>query len=781
MLECLRVSRLRVLLVAGLMAFTTSLRASPQSMPQSSVPSPERRERLAENFQSLPLSFEANVGQANRSVKFVSRGNGYGLFLTRKVAVLALRKGGCSVSASSVTETVASPTRKETLRRGEAPCMSDPDVVRMRLVGADRMTASPVGEGRLPGNANYFIGNDPSKWRTGVPTYSKVRYRSVYPGVDLVYYGNQSQLEYDFVVFPGADPRPIRLRLSGVKELRLEPDGDLLVAAADGALTFHKPVMYQLIEGQQKAVEGSFALLANHSVGFKLGSYDRDKPLVIDPVLVYSTYLGGSGIFDEGDGANAVAVDTEGNVYVTGYTYSTDFPVTTGAIQTTNNGETNQYKPNNAFITKLNSTATALVYSTYLGGSGAASYFGDTANAIAIDGSGSAYVAGQTYSTNFPVTEGAFQTVNHAAASTGQASNGFITKLNPTGSGLVYSTYLGGSQNEDGEVEGVNGLAVDSSGNVYVAGTTGSSDFPIMQGSFQTSYTPAASNAFVTKLNATGSDLIYSTFLGGNIGSFGLAIALDSSNDAYVTGSSFSTNFPVTQGAYQPTNHFSAYQTADAFVTKLNPTGSALVYSTYLGGSGGSSGGDSGNAIVVDGSGNVYVAGNTNSSNFPTTSGAFQTAEPAAGVYNGSGHNAFVTKLNPTGTGLVYSTYLGGGGLGDTGGGEYSGDSASGLAVDSSGSVYVVGETQSFNFPLTTGAMVTTLPSTGGSGFVTKLNPSGSALVYSSYLDASYKGSNNAAGLALDSADNIYIVGQAGSGLIVTPGAYQTGQNLAQI
>ena len=770
----IQASFVRVLLVAGLIVVMSSTEVPGQGTPQNSGISP-RQARLVENYGKLPLSFQANTGQAPRNVKFLSRGSGYGLFLTGQDAVLALHNNGCARKSLTETDNKAPAPERATSHLIDvgASCQNDETLVRMRLFGASKPSRYPTGEEQLAGTANYFIGNDPRNWRTNVPTYAKVRYRGVYSGVDLVYYGNQRQLEYDFVIAPGADPKPILLQLSGARALSLGPDGDLRVAAGNSSLTFRKPTIYQVINGQRKTVEGGYRLLPKSMVGFRLGSYDREKPLVIDPVLVYSTYLGGSGIFDKGDGANAVTVDTAGNVYVTGYTYSADFPVTTGAFQSKSNGAPSQNTPNNAFVTKLNPTATALVYSSYLGGSGAAN--GDTANAIAIDSSGNAYVAGQAYSTDFPVTPGAFQTVNHAAASAGQASNGFITKLNPTGSQLVYSTYLGGSQNEGGETEGVNGLAVDSSGNVYVAGTTGSSDFPVTQGAFQTVYPPAASDAFVTKLNATGNALIYSTFLGGNSVTFGMAIALDSSNNAYVTGSSFSTNFPVTPGAYQPTNHFSAYQTPDAFVTKLNSTGSALVFSTYLGGSGGPAGGDSGNAIVVDSTGNVYVAGLSSSSNFPVTPGAFQTVEPAAGVYNGTGHNAFVTKLNPTGTVLIYSTYLGGGGLGDSGGGEYSGDSAYGLSVDAAGSAYVVGTTESFNFPVTTAAISTTLSSTLGSAFITKLNPAGTALVFSTYLN-----SNSATAVALDSTDNIYVVGSADSGnLPVTSGVFQAVDNAA--
>jgi uncharacterized protein (TIGR03437 family) len=687
------------------------------------------RSAVVADYGKLPLGFEANTGQADNSVKFLSRGTGYGLYLTTQEAVLALRKGG----------------------------KQSADVVRMRLAGASG-TATPAGEEQLPGTANYFIGNDPAKWHSSVPTYAKVRYRGVYPGVDLVYYGNQRQLEYDFIVAPGIDPKLIRLQFAGTKGLRLGADGDLAVTAAAGAMTFHKPLVYQLVDGQRKTVEGAFALLARHTVGFRLGSYDRAKPLVIDPVLAYSTYLGGSG----GDGANAVAVDTAGNVYVGGYTSSTDFPVAAGEYQNTDH-EAVAGAPT-AFIAKLNPAGTALVYSTYLGGSNGRGDFGygDTLSALAVDGSGNAYAAGTTAAGDFPVTQGAFQTKNRAYAVT----NAFIAKLNPTGTALVYSTYLGGSgaMNLGVQVGDTgNGLAVDSSGNAYVTGMAWSKDFPVTAGAFQTmNRAEAGQNAFVSKLNPAGTALVYSTYLGGGLGDWANALAVDGAGNAYTTGLANSSNFPVTPGAFQTANRATIGGTA--FVTKLNPAGSALVYSTYLGGSLSACSSDfcyyfyqdEPYGLAVDGSGNAYVVGSTLSTDFPVTPGAFQTTNPLA--------TAFVTKLNPAGSGLAYSTFLGGG----------SWDSASSLVVDSSGNAYIVGSTLSTDFPVTPGAFQTTYPSAGnGPAFVTKLNPAGSALVYSTFLGGSNGGAAN--GVALDGSGNAYVVGSTSStDFPTTSGAFQT-------
>jgi hypothetical protein len=695
--------------------------------------------------------------------------------------------------------------RKSRLEIGSSnPQARNSPVVRMRLLGANP-AAKITGERELPGKINYFLGNDPEKWRVGVPTYTKVRYAGIYPGIDLVYHGSPSgdgptspsadgskgppaggKLEFDFVAAPRADPRLIRLRFGPPNRLRLAANGDLVVTTANGALVFHKPLVYQMVGGERQPVTGEFALLEKHTVGFRLGSYDRAKTLVIDPALAFSTFVGGS----TGDAGNAIAVDSAGNVYVAGQTLSSDFPMTPGAFQTTKHAAGG----NTVFVTKLNPTGTALVYSTYLGGS-----FRETASAIAVDTAGNAYVAGQTASTDFPVTQGAFQTTNRAAVN-GDA-NAFITKLNPTGTALVYSTYLGGSGLAAEPGDRANAIATDAAGNVYLAGQTYSTDFPVTQGAFQTSNNCTANecaNAFVTKLNPTGTALIYSTYLGGSggnrlgyFGDIGNAIATDMAGDAYVTGQAGSSDFPVTPGAFQSTNRAAANEGSDAFITKLNPAGTALVYSTYLGGSGN----DTGNAITLDSAGNVYMAGKTASIDFPVTPGAFQTTCHATNY----GSNAFIAKLNPGGTALVYSTYLGGSGADNDVNMTWGGDAASGLAIDSAGNTYVTGTTSSTDFPVTQGAYQTTnndQPPCGGvvnyciggyNAFITELSSTGSTLVYSTYLGGN--GINNpeggsatlgdqASALALDSSGNVYVTGLAGSyDFPVTEGAFQTTLN----
>lgn len=656
------------------------------------------------------------------------------------------------------------------------------------------------GEDKLPGTANYFIGKDPAKWHANVPTYASVRYAGIYPGIDLLYYGNQRQLEYDFVVTPGANPKQIRLHFAGAKQLRLSSDGNLVLATANGELAFRRPSIYQLVNGHRREIAGDFARLPHHTIGFHVGNYNRAKPLVIDPVLVYSTYLGGS----LGDQANAIAVDSAGSAYVTGLTNSVDFPVTTGAFQTTNHASSSG--GSNAFVTKLNSSGTALVYSTYLGGSGSPNG-SDSASALAVDSSGNAYVTGRTYSTDFPVTSGAFQATNHAAAS--GLSNAFVTELNPTGTALVYSTYLGGSGGTDlfGASAGDQGtgLALDNSGNAYVTGETVSSDFPVTPGALQTT-NPAPSpgqSAFVTKLNPTGSALAYSTYLGpiGDKYGWGSAtsLAIDASGNAYIAGATSFTIFPVTPGVFQPTNNAAANSLNNVFVSKLNPAGSALVFSTFLGGSsdGQCCAGDTASAVALDSSGNIYVTGNAQSADFPVTPGAFQTTNHgAAGKYEVP--NAFVSKLNPTATALLYSTYLGGsGGIINVspGAGFTAGDQASGLAIDTSGNAYITGFTASADFPVTPGAYQTINNDQPGcvggciggyNAFITELNATASSLVYSTFLGGNginpydtlgiivFGSGDQANALALDSSGDIYVTGSAESyDFPVTFGVFQ--------
>jgi hypothetical protein len=648
----------------------------------------DARARAAEAYGKLPLRFEANAGQTGGQVKFLSRGSGYTLFLTSSEAVLALKK----------------------------------NTLRMQLLGADA-NAEATGVEKLPGTVNYFIGNDPKQWRTNVPTYGKVEYRNIYPGVDLVYYGNQQQLEYDLVVAPGVDPRVARLGIAGASNFQIDQSGDLELQTSGGAVHLRKPVAYQRTQNGQQSIDVRYELGGDGQVAFAVGAYDHSKPLIIDPVLFYSTYLGGSGGENAGGLANGnIAVDSTGSAYVTGYTQSTNFP-TVDPFQPSNGGILN------AFVTKVNPEGTAFVYSTYLGGKEQ-----DMGGGIAIDSSGNAYVTGLTTSNNFPTTPGAFQFFKQSA---GADSAAFVTKLNSTGSALLYSTYLSGSSSDSGA-----GIAVDSSGRASVTGQANSTNFPTTPGAPQPTLA-GAPDAFVTTLAADGGSLVFSTYLGGGSIDAGVGIALDPSGNIYVTGNTLSSNFPLVN-PLQPASG-GGY---DAFVSKLNPFTSTLVYSTYLGGSST----DFGYGIAVDSAGSAYVTGLTTSTNFPTAS-PYQKTLLGNATTN---QNAFVTKLNPAGSALIYSTYLGA-----------SFVTGYGIAVDSTGAAYVTGITQG-DFPLV-GSLVAS--DREPNPFITKFNPAGSALVYSTYLGGYGAGS----GIAIDTSGNAYVTGFVGSVVPfpTTPGAAQ--------
>src|SRR2546422_760404 len=643
---------------------------APATRTSTEIPQATKPQVLAA-YGKLPLSFEANDGQADPQVKFLSRGSGYTLFLTSTEAVLTLTKADAYAKRRISGEATLSEPEK---RAGT--------VLRMKLLGANPAPAV-AGVGKLPGKSNYFVGNDPKKWRANVLTYAKVEYRDVYPGVNLVYYGNQRQLEHDFVVSPGADPKAITLAFEGMDGVAIDGLGDLVLRADGGGVRLRKPFVYQEQDGQRAVIPTRYVLKAERQVAFEVAAYDATKPLIIDPVLAYSTYLGGSG----GDQGFGVAVDAVGNAYVTGFAGSSDFPTTAGAFQTAfGGGEAD------AFVTKLNPTGSALVYTTYLGGDGF-----DQGHGIAVDATGNAYVTGQTFSTNFPTTTGTVQPGFSGVSSI--IGDAFVTKLNATGSALVYSTYLGGGDDDEGF-----GMAVDATGNAYVTGQTLSTNFPTTADTVQPGFAGTI-DAFMTKLNPTGSGLVYSTYLGGDSDDLGNGIAVDATGNAYVTGLTFSTNFPTTPGAFQTTPKFAS----DAFVVKLNAAGTALVYSTYLGGDGF----DQGHGIAVDAEGNAYATGGTSSTNFPTTTGAFRTTF-------GGRSDAFVTKLNGDGSALVYSTYLGG----------FSSDRGNAIAVDAAGNAYGAGLTFSTNFPTTPGAVREAFGGTSDA-FVTKLNPAGTALDYS--------------------------------------------------
>ena len=689
------------------------------STAKTTAPPADARERAEAAYARLPVRFEANRGQSDSRVKFLSRVGGYTLFLTQSEAVWAL---------AGDTQTRAKNNRAS--------------VLRMKLAGSNPSPAVE-GTGQLPGTSNYMIGSDSSRWLSEVPGFARVEYKSVYAGVDLAYYGASGQLEYDFRVAPGADPRAIRLSFAGAQSMRVDAaTGDLVLRAGGRELRHHAPVAYQEKDGARQLVASRFRINGRREVGFELGRYDATRSLVIDPTLSYSTYVGGTG----GGRASAIAVDSEGNAYVTGFTGGGTFPVTPGAFQTT--FKDGPFIHTDYFVTKINASGTALVYSTYLGGTSDEAMVG---GGIAVDAGGNAYVTGGSASADFPTTPGAFQTTK---AGTGSNSNAVVAKLNPTGTALVYSTFLGGGD------EVAYGIAVTSDGKACVTGVTTSNAFPLTANAFQTTLaggTGLPGDAFITQFNPTGSALEYSTLLGGNgTENFNYsAIAVDGAGKIYVAGKTSSpgqpnNTFPVTAGAFQTTY---GGGTADAFAAKIDPAQSgaqSLVYSTFLGGNSL----DVGLGIAVDAGGNAYVSGGSFSPNYPVTAGAHDTT-------NGGSGDIFVTKLNPTGTALVYSTFVGGAGN----------EAGSAIALDSEGRAWVTGPTGSADYPVTADAYQPVFAGDYDFG-VTRLSADGSQVEYSTFLGGSFF--DYSTGIAVDSNGDAYVTGYGGGGgFPTTPGAFQ--------
>ena len=674
-------------LTLGLALMATSCSPpAPSAFEQGSLEKVEQ----GQAYGHIPLVFEANRGQSNIEVRFLSRGNGFSAFLTPAKVVVALR------NVRNAGE-IGSETGLDILSA----------TVGMQFVGANE-SPTMTGLDELAGRTNYFASSDPAGWQLGIPNYSKVRYSEVYPNVDLVLYGNQRCLVYDFVISPGGDPADIRLRFDGVDSPHLDQDGNLVLGVGSGVVVHRAPLAYQMADGDRQVVASQYALHAvagdsasetEFQVGFEVGPYDRSRDLIVDPEVSYSSYLGGY----RTDWSSDIAVDSEGYAYVTGYTSS---PRTF-----TESGYARELAGDiDIFVAKFNRAGSQLVYSTYLGGSR-----NDSGLGIAVDDDGNAYITGSTQSKDFPVTEGAFR----RKYPTGQ-SNSFVTKLSPQGDALVYSTYLGGRSGES--------VAVDKERNAYVTGRTVASELPTTEGSFQ----PDLMNhldAFVAKLNREGSALVYSTHLGGSDADIGTAISVDADGNAYVTGYTESSDFPTTAGALE-----TGYNGGiDAFVTKLNAAGSNLAYSTFLGGDNS----DRGMDIAVDIEGNAYVTGETSSDNFPTL-------DSLQHQFGGGGYDAFVTRLGTTGR-LGYSTYLG----------AEEFDAGNAIAVDQFGNAWVTGETFS-------PGMKTKDPfqaKLGGSSdaFAAKIKAGGRQLLYYTYLGGSAK--DVGTGIAVDASGSAYITG----------------------
>ena len=682
------------LIVFLLMIFLSTLSIS---APLPEEPDTATKLKVIDSFGKLPLSFTENRGQINNLVSHYLKGRGGTIYFTKESIVYKL-----------LSEKVphARDRRSKKSRRLSFT---------LRPLGAEK-TVKLLSQKRLPGRVNYLIGDDPKDWHTNIPLHEEIIYKGLYKGIDLKIYGTNNQMEYDFILSPGADPKVITMACEGIEVLSVDKNGDLLIETPLGDIKHLRPLIYQEIEGTRHLIDGTFKV-AENTFSFDIGNYNKDYALIIDPLtLSYSTYLGGSGR----DSGSSIAVDSSGAAYVTGLTASTDFPTNNSYQGTYGGGDYD------AFVAKLSPDGANLVYSTYLGGSGR-----DNVYSIAADSSGSAYVTGYTNSTDFP-------TVNAYQGTYGGGDyDAFVAKLSPDGANLVYSTYLGGSGRDSGS-----SIAIVTSGIAYITGDTNSTDFPTTN-AYKGTYGGGSFDAFATKFSPTGSSISYSTYLGGSKSELGNAIAVDSSGNAYIIGTTESTDFP-TNNAYQGTYGGEG----DAFITKLSPTGNTLSYSTYLGGSYH----DWGSSIAVDSSGSAYITGDTNSTDFPTTN-AYQ------GTY-GEDWDAFVTKLSPTGNTLSYSTYLGGN----------AHDRGMIIAVDTSGAAYVTGLTASTNFP-TTNAYQGTYGGGDYDAFVTKLSPTGNTLSYSTYLGGS--GWDDGYSIAVDTSGAAYVTGLTASTDFPTNNAYQ--------
>jgi hypothetical protein len=696
--------------LTSLWNFPTILLASPTSgvLPEQQITA-KASVNAAVNLQvqqlssRLPLYFIPNKGQKDVRVKFYGRQGDSSFFFTSQGIVLSL--------GTHKTGT------------GQAPV-----VTQLTPLGMQPQVG-PTPLDPLEGKVNYFIGNDPKKWRTNIPTYRTVLYREAYPGVDLKFYGNGCQLEYDVIVKPGGDPCQVKFHYQGIQNLQLTPEGHLAVTLPDGRQLEHrKPLVFQEIGGQRLTRQGRFEILdqATHTFGFRLATYDKKYALVIDPVLVYSTYLGGGGD-DRGQG---IAVDNNGNIVVTGYTDSDDFPKVSAYDSIRN--------ATDAFITKYNAAGTAMVFSTYFGGLSL-----DYGLGVAVDNDRNIYVTGSTKSyngLNFPLVNAFQETFGNGDYTTG-TTDAFVAKFDPTGATLIFSSYLGGNHNDVGQA-----IAVDQYGAVYVAGDTESTNFPTISGAYQyDNPTAVASTAekdgFITKISAGIEPYkVYSTYLGGNLEDNCRMIALDQSvspPQACVAGWTVSSaaSFPL-KNAKQAVR---GSTTSDGFVAKLNGTGSDAIFCTFLGGNSY----DEAHGVAVDSSGHVYVSGWTASTDFPTTAGVYQPDKSGS-------YDAFVTKYLPDGSDYVFCSYLGGTGL--------EGTSAAGvcfrIAVDSAGLVYVTGFTGSTDFPLKNELYPLTV---ANDIFLTKFKADGSDLLFSTYLGGNF--SDYPQGIAVDQLGNVYLTG----------------------
>jgi len=648
------------------------------------------------SIQNLQLAFESNKGQSAREVQFISRALHYTVFLEAHEATIVFPGAG-----------LHSVPKQALVTKGVA----DTEFVSLRLLQSDR-TAVPLTEEPLLAEANYFLGSDPRRWRTHVPLFGRVHFRSVYKNVDVMYYGNEAQLEYDFVIRPGGDPQSIRFSLEGAHRTEIERSGNITMRVGEARFALRRPIAYQIVHAQKHRVPARFLPLGGGQFGIQVGNYDCRLPLIVDPALAYSTFLGGS----DDEGIFGIGFDNEGNLYVAGETSSLDFP-NKGAVQNHVGGNYD------AFLSKLDPTGTRLIYSTYLGGS-----LYDHAVGIQIDELGSAYIAGTTLSTDFPVK-------NASQPFPGGEADGFVTKLSPSGSELVFSTYLGGRGFDQ-----VAALAIDHDNHVYVAGGTNSPDFPITSNAFEKDCDGGAhtgfciGDAFVTEFDASGQSMMYSTYLGGTGYDAATGLAVDEQGQAYVVGQASSSNFPRSN-AYQS----SLSGPSDALVTKLNATGTDVVFSTFLGGSGF----DGATGLALDHRDRVYVTGTTNSMDFPLV-------RPFQSKNRGGFTDGFIAKLDSQTSELIYSTYLGGTGF----------DVPLRIAVNGRDEASVVGFTSSTDFP-TYNALNSFYGGGAADAFVAMLDRSGRKLRFATYLGGS--GDDYGYGITIGRGNSVWVGGSTSS------------------
>jgi len=750
---------LTLLLLCQPLLQASSAAARPATGRKANAPVAGLKTQFQENYGKLPLHFEANRGQTDPRVRFFARGPGYSFFLLPDEAVMRLQKAD---RGSRIADRGSPQMPSSTFNPRSSTLDFRSSVLRMKLAGANRQPRLS-GMDELPGKSHYFLGADPRQWKTDAPTYGKVKYEGVYPGIDLVYYGNQQQLEYDFIVAPGADPKQIKLSFSGAERMRVDESGDLILETKAGDVRQHKPFTYQEVEGVKQEVASRYVIIEGGQVGFEVDAYDASKSLVIDPILSYSTFVTG----DSGEGvAENIAVDAAGNAYVTGWT-GIGFPTTAGAVGVTPiapPANENWDGLNYVFIAKLSSDGSRLIYSAIVGGTRAVPYRTDRGPRfslenrgadIAIDAAGNAYVVGTTFSRNFPTTPGAIASAYNADLGSneyGPKGAGFALKLSATGGELLYSTLL---------LEALpRGVAVDAGGHAYVTGS-GSQGFPTTPGAFQpnqrrdTGIIFPASDAILAKLNPTGAGLSFSTFIGGGSADIGWDIALDAAGNAYITGYTAKSTindlvtspFPETRAAFE---NFEGPNYVYVFAAKFSATG-ALGYSVLLGGAAILDYSDYGPDIAVDTAGNAYVAGFTRSAKFPVTPGAYQTAFRSSVERD----NGFVTKLNATGTELIYSTLFGGSNRTQI----YD------IGVNAAGQAQIAGKNLSAGFP--------TASDPKECFFIGELNSTGSQILsYTPFPLESYS-VNIPRSIAVDAGGSVYVAGNADLSLITTPGAYR--------